>query len=66
MSVRAFQPEDLNELREVFLHTRAVSFFESVGFVRHGDPALIPGLREHGRRIHQQTMVRLPCQGGDA
>lgn len=39
-------------------NTRAVRFFERMGFVRHGDNPLVPGLRHEGARVHQQTMVR--------
>ena len=38
-------------------NTRAVAFFERMGFERHGDNAVIPGSRYDGRRLHQQTMV---------
>ena len=39
-------------------NTAAVAFFESVGFVRHGDPVLTPGLRTRdGDRMHVQAMV---------
>jgi GNAT superfamily N-acetyltransferase len=39
-------------------NTGAVAFFESVGFVRHGDPVLTPGLRSRdGRRLHVQAMT---------
>jgi GNAT superfamily N-acetyltransferase len=38
---------------------RAVVFFSALGFVPHGDPAPIPGLRgRRGERLHQQIMVR--------
>lgn len=39
-------------------NTRAVGFFERMGFVRHGPNPVVPGLRYDGRRLHQQTMVR--------
>jgi ribosomal protein S18 acetylase RimI-like enzyme len=39
-------------------NTRAVVFFEKVGFRRHGEPALVPGMRgPGGERLHQQIMV---------
>ncbi|MBA2955006.1 GNAT family N-acetyltransferase [Nocardioides sp. MAH-18] len=37
---------------------RAVRFFESVGFRRHGANHVVPGSRYDGRRMHQQDMVR--------
>lgn len=37
---------------------RAVRFFESVGFRRHGGTPVVPGSRYDGRRMHQQDMVR--------
>lgn len=39
-------------------NTRAVRFFERMGFVKYGDTPLVPGLRHEGERVHQQTMVR--------
>jgi ribosomal protein S18 acetylase RimI-like enzyme len=39
-------------------NTRAVRFFEQVGFREPGPHPVIPGLRHQGRRMHQQTMVR--------
>jgi ribosomal protein S18 acetylase RimI-like enzyme len=41
-------------------NTNAIAFFERVGFVRHGGPQLVPGmrLRESGARMHVQLMVR--------
>jgi GNAT superfamily N-acetyltransferase len=36
---------------------RAVRFFERMGFAKHGDNPVVPGLRYDGRRMHQQTMV---------
>ncbi len=38
-------------------NTRAVRFFERMGFSKFGATPLVPGLRYHGRRVHQQTMV---------
>ncbi|WP_020573498.1 GNAT family N-acetyltransferase [Actinopolymorpha alba] len=44
----------LQTLRE---NTRAVKFFERMGFVKHGPTPLVPGLRYDGVRLHQQSMV---------
>ena len=38
-------------------NSRAVRFFERMGFERHGDTPVVPGSRYAGRRMHQQTMV---------
>jgi ribosomal protein S18 acetylase RimI-like enzyme len=39
-------------------NARAVSFFKKMGFKKHGEPALVPGMRNHsGERLHQQFMV---------
>ena len=38
-------------------NTRAVAFFERMGFRRHGPNPPIPGLRHEGRPLHQQSMV---------
>jgi ribosomal protein S18 acetylase RimI-like enzyme len=39
-------------------NTRAVSFFEKMGFKNHGEPSLVPGMRGLGKeRLHQQFMV---------
>lgn len=36
----------------------AIRFFETVGFRRHGEPSLLPGMRTpHGGRHHGQLMV---------
>jgi GNAT superfamily N-acetyltransferase len=45
----------LQTLRE---NVRATTFFERMGFAAHGPNPLVPGLRYHGRRVHQLTMVR--------
>lgn len=45
-------------LQTLVENTRAVRFFERTGFVAHGPTPLVPGLRHHGRRVHQLTMVR--------
>ncbi|WP_422770177.1 GNAT family N-acetyltransferase [Plantactinospora sp. WMMC1484] len=47
-------------LQTVAENTRAVRFFERVGFARHGPTPLVPGARHGGRRLHQQTMVWQP------
>jgi ribosomal protein S18 acetylase RimI-like enzyme len=39
-------------------NTRAVRFFERMGFEKHGDTPVVPGSRYDGKRMHQQTMVR--------
>lgn len=40
-------------------NTRAVAFFEKMGFKKHGEPSLLPGMRgPEGARLHQQFMVR--------
>lgn len=39
-------------------NTRAVRFFRRMGFTEHGPTPPVPGLRDNGRRVHQQTMVR--------
>lgn len=37
---------------------RAVLFFEKMGFKKHGEPSLVPGMRsQRGERLHQQIMV---------
>jgi ribosomal protein S18 acetylase RimI-like enzyme len=47
-------------LQTLVENTRAVRFFERVGFARHGPTPLVPGLRYGGGRLHQQTMVWSP------
>lgn len=44
-------------LQTLVENTRAVRFFERMGFARYGPTPLVPGLRHHGQRLHQQTMV---------
>jgi ribosomal protein S18 acetylase RimI-like enzyme len=44
-------------------NTRAVRFFEHMGFVKHGPTPLVPGIRHDGHRLHQQTMVWTPPVG---
>ncbi|NLU71343.1 GNAT family N-acetyltransferase [Streptomyces sp. HNM0575] len=41
-------------------NTRAVRFFERVGFAKYGSNPLVPGIRHDGRRVHQQTMIWNP------
>lgn len=45
-------------LQTLVENTRAVRFFERMGFEKHGPTPLVPGLRYRSRRLHQQTMVR--------
>jgi GNAT superfamily N-acetyltransferase len=47
-------------LQTVRENTRAVRFFTRIGFVPHGPTPIVPGLRNEGRRVHQQTMVWTP------
>jgi ribosomal protein S18 acetylase RimI-like enzyme len=40
---------------------RALSFFEKMGFRKHGDPTVVAGMRgKGGERLHQQIMVWNP------
>jgi hypothetical protein len=40
---------------------RALSFFEKMGFRKHGEPTLVAGMRgKGGKRLHQQIMVWNP------
>lgn len=41
-------------------NSRAVRFFERMGFAKHGPTPLVPGIRHDGRPVHQQTMVWSP------
>ncbi|QPP10922.1 GNAT family N-acetyltransferase [Streptomyces bathyalis] len=41
-------------------NTRAVRFFERMGFTKYGATPLVPGIRHAGKRVHQQTMVWSP------
>ncbi len=41
-------------------NTRAVRFFERMGFTAYGPTPLVPGIRHDGGRLHQQTMVWSP------
>lgn len=46
-------------LQTLHENTSAIAFFEAMGFVRHGDPVLVPGERSpSGARVHGQTMVQ--------
>ena len=46
-------------LQTLHENTRAVAFFEAMGFRRHGDPVLVPGERSpSGARVHGLTMVQ--------
>jgi ribosomal protein S18 acetylase RimI-like enzyme len=47
-------------LQTLVENVRAVRFFERMGFVRHGDAPVVPGMRYQGQRLHQQTMVWTP------
>jgi ribosomal protein S18 acetylase RimI-like enzyme len=44
-------------LQTVVENTRAMAFFERMGFIRHGPTPVVPGARQRGRRLHQQTMI---------
>ncbi|WP_330231915.1 GNAT family N-acetyltransferase [Nocardia sp. NBC_00508] len=45
-------------LQTLVENSRAVRFFDRMGFTAHGREPLVPGLRYHGKRVHQRTMVR--------
>jgi len=47
-------------LQTLVENTRAVRFFERMGFAKYGTTPLVPGIRRHGKRLHQQTMVWSP------
>ncbi|MQA09949.1 MAG: GNAT family N-acetyltransferase [Pseudonocardiaceae bacterium] len=47
-------------LQTLVENTRAVRFFEHMGFEKHGSTPLVPGIRDRGGRLHQQTMVWSP------
>lgn len=47
-------------LQTLVENTRAVMFFERMGFVKHGPALLVPCLRDRGKHLHQQTMVWSP------
>lgn len=44
-------------LQTLVENTRAVRFFERMGFVKHGPTPLVPGIRYEGRKVHQRTMT---------
>ncbi|WP_030173107.1 GNAT family N-acetyltransferase [Spirillospora albida] len=44
-------------LQTLVENTRAVRFFERMGFTPYGPTPLVPGLRYNGKRLRQQTMV---------
>ena len=54
----------MRQVRGCFLqtmaeNTRAIRFFEAMGFERHGGPILVPGMRQRdGSRLHIQAMVQ--------
>ena len=51
-------------LGTLFENTRAIGFFERMGFERHGAPILAPGMRTpSGGRHHLQLMVRSSGDG---
>lgn len=45
-------------LQTLVENTRAVRFFERMGFTPYGATPPVPGLRYRGGRVHQRTMVR--------
>lgn len=45
-------------LQTLVENTRAVRFFQRMGFTPHGATPPVPGLRYQGKRVHQQTMVQ--------
>ncbi|WP_280236187.1 GNAT family N-acetyltransferase [Nocardia cyriacigeorgica] len=45
-------------LQTLVENTRAVKFFERMGFRAYGSEPLVPGVRYHGQRVRQRTMVR--------
>ncbi|GAA1242417.1 GNAT family N-acetyltransferase [Prauserella halophila] len=45
-------------LQTVQENERAVRFFTRMGFTPHGEVVPVPGVRHHGRPVHQLTMVR--------
>ncbi len=47
-------------LQTLVENTRAVRFFEKMGFVKYGETPMVPGLRDNGKRLYQQTMVWSP------
>ncbi|GAA4302528.1 GNAT family N-acetyltransferase [Actinomadura luteofluorescens] len=51
-------------LQTLVENTRAVRFFQRMGFVEHGPTPVVPGFRYGGRRMHQQTMIWPPRSDG--
>ncbi|MFC4493395.1 GNAT family N-acetyltransferase [Streptomyces ovatisporus] len=54
-------------LQTVVENTRAVRFFQRMGFTEYGPAPAVPGLRHDGKRVHQRTMVwspEVPPHGG--
>ena len=49
-----------SHLQTLIENTRAVRFFERSGFSKQGPNPIVPGIRDRGRRLHQQTMVWSP------
>lgn len=49
-------------LQTLMENTRAVRYFERMGFSAHGSTPLVPGIRDRHRRLHQLTMVRPPVE----
>ncbi|MEP7763364.1 GNAT family N-acetyltransferase [Sanguibacter sp. 25GB23B1] len=49
-------------LQTLVENTRAVRYFERMGFSAHGSTPLVPGIRHQHRRLHQLTMVRPPAE----
>jgi GNAT superfamily N-acetyltransferase len=47
-------------LQTLVENSRAVLFFERMGFERRGPTPLVPGIRYRGKGLHQQTMVWTP------
>jgi ribosomal protein S18 acetylase RimI-like enzyme len=47
-------------LQTLVENTRAVRFFERMGFAEYGPTPLVPGLRYGGKQLHQQTMIWSP------
>ncbi|MEU5883791.1 GNAT family N-acetyltransferase [Spirillospora sp. NPDC047279] len=51
-------------LQTLVENTRAVRFFERVGFVPHGPTPVVLGVRHQGAPVHQLTMVWTPDRPG--
>lgn len=52
-------------LQTLVENSRAVRFFERMGFEKYGPTPVVPGLRFQGRHVHQQTMVWTPDTSDD-